>query len=69
LLEYWNLPAEIVSAIARQREAAGGDTLIQILQVAEFLEGSSRVGTVDPAIQSLADIWGPKVSHKLAHQA
>ncbi len=57
LLDFWNLPHDIVTAVARHHRRSGTDTLLQILQLAEYLEGSKPTAHHDPAIESLAPLW------------
>lgn len=59
LLRFWNLPSEIVNAVARHHHAANDDPLTQILQIADVLELSDASIphdiTLDPIIRDWAE--------------
>jgi HD-like signal output (HDOD) protein len=61
LLDYWNLPKEVVVAVARHHRRTDTDTLMQILQLAEILEGSDPTAPHDPNIDALVPIWQEKL--------
>jgi len=61
LLEYWNFSPEIVNAVAGHHQQAKGNPAIQILQIAEILEGSDPSPLHDPEINPLALKWKDKI--------
>ncbi len=61
LLDFWNLPKDIVLAVARHHRRTGTDTLLQILQLAEILEGSDPFAPHDPVVDTLVPLWREKL--------
>jgi len=57
LLEYWNLPAAIVAAVAKHHQPVGDDALLQILQVADVLCRSDKIAPHDPALDDAIASW------------
>ena len=60
LLQFWNFPAPIVDAVARHHRKAVDDTLSQIVQIAESLEGRDEEPH-DPALKSVIREWHDKL--------
>jgi HD-like signal output (HDOD) protein len=65
LLEYWNFPPEIVSAIEQHHRMAGDRTLVQILQVAGSITSADFSDPHDPAIEPLIVEWRERLEHQL----
>ena len=65
LLEYWNLPSEIVEAVAHHHRRSEGDALVQILQIAEILDGTDPSAPHDPEINGLISGWREKLKSEL----
>jgi HD-like signal output (HDOD) protein len=66
LLEYWNLPPEIVHGVATHHRRAGGEALVQILQIAEAIEGSDPSAPHDPGVNGLIADWKKKLAQEPA---
>jgi HD-like signal output (HDOD) protein len=69
LLEYWNLPAEIVTSVARHHAMTGIEPLVQVMQIAEALEGSSHGLVLSPGLRSLVDTWSQRLQPILSSLA
>jgi len=65
LLEYWNLPREIVNGVARHHRPAGGDVLTLIVQIAGILSGDEPAAPRDPEAIDLAVVWREKVAQEV----
>ncbi len=65
LLQYWNFPPEIVSAVAGHHQPAGDDPLLEILQIAENLEWSSRPSVAVHPVSKQAEVWAQRLQHIL----
>lgn len=57
LLEFWNFPREIVFAVANHHGDTFGDTLTQILQLAEGIETAEPNNPHDSSLNALLDEW------------
>jgi len=65
LLEYWNLPSDIVSGVAQHHRRCEGNAFVQVLQIAGILEGSDPLAPHDPAITPLVSEWREKIASEL----
>jgi HD-like signal output (HDOD) protein len=61
LLEYWNLPPEIVHGVANHHRKTGGAALVQILQIAEIIDESDPSAPHDPTVNGPAAEWKRKL--------
>lgn len=66
LLEYWNLPSEIVTAVAHHHRRTEGNAVVQILQIADILDGMDPSAPHDPAVNRLVPHWSEKIKNELA---
>jgi HD-like signal output (HDOD) protein len=66
LLEYWNLPSEIVKAVAHHHRLSEGNAAVQILQIAEILDDTDSCAPHDPAVNALVPIWRTRIKHEPA---
>jgi len=57
LLDYWNLPPAIVTAVEKHHQRTEGDAFLQILQIADSLCPGMRSSLHDPAIDELIVLW------------
>jgi response regulator RpfG family c-di-GMP phosphodiesterase len=58
LLDYWNIPAPIGDAVGRHHGETRGETVMQIIQMADILEGHGEAsGPHDPSVGRLVDEW------------
>jgi HD-like signal output (HDOD) protein len=57
LLDYWNLPPAIVTAVEKHHQTTEGDAFLQILQIADSLCPGMRSSLHDPAIDELIVLW------------
>jgi len=64
LFRFWNLPVELVGAIAHHHRAAGEDPLTQILQIGDILELGDATSAHDPDLDPLIVQWAEKLRLK-----
>ncbi len=63
LLDYWSIPAQIGEVVARHHDTPAGDQLLQIIQIADLLEGNgASSGPHDPALLPVVEQWRAKLS-------
>ncbi|HXG00583.1 MAG TPA: HDOD domain-containing protein [Bacteroidota bacterium] len=59
VLEYWNFPKEISTAVGRHHGSTEGDTMATILQVANILEDEREARPYDETVLPLVEDWKP----------
>ena len=64
LFRFWNLPPELVGAVAHHHRAAGDDPLTQILQIGDILEHGNACSAHDPDLDPLIVQWAEKLRLK-----
>ena len=64
LFRFWNLPPELVGAIAHHHRSAGDDPLTQILQIGDILELGDATGAHDGELDPLILQWAEKLRLK-----
>ncbi|MGB2957989.1 MAG: HDOD domain-containing protein [Bacteroidota bacterium] len=68
LLRFWNLPVDIVTAVANHHGSLGNSTLTRILQIADMIECGDASIPHDSAVDGEVHQWCKKLHLKLPSQ-
>ncbi len=69
MLQLWNFPKEIVTAVAHHHGNAYDNPLTQTIQIADILTTSDPTIPHDPSIDPFLDIWTARLGSMLTSQA
>jgi HD-like signal output (HDOD) protein len=64
LLEYWNLPAEIVEGVRLHHRDTNGNVFPLIMQIAAIVEESDSAMPHDPEAEKLAVEWAVRLQEE-----